>query len=151
MTSVLLRITFALGLCLAGPEAVSAHELCLKAEKRDNRLYVEAWYDNDTPADAATVRVLLDGRVVKEGKTDERGVWTTDCPAAGKYRLRATDGGGHQAEIDFDIVASGEPQQAGTTKEEVSQRRWTGALLGLAVVGVLTLAGRWFLKQPTVI
>src|SRR3954468_8695982 len=131
------RLSFTLVACLLLAPAASAPELCLKAEKRQGRLYVEAWFDNDTPAEGAKVKVLREGQTVLEGTTDERGVWTAECPPSGSYRLYATDGGGHKKEIPFVIDESSEPQRAGETKEEVSQRHLTGTVMALAVVAVL--------------
>lgn len=144
-----IQLKLVIAILLGFTTTAEAHELCLKAERREGKLYVEAWYDSDTPADLAKVSVLFEGRVLIEGKTDERGVWTTECPAAGQYRIRATDGGGHKTEIDFIVATTAEPQQAGTTKEEVSQRRWTGGVLGLGIVALLVVAGRWVLRSPS--
>jgi hypothetical protein len=134
-------------LLLFAPPA-AAHDLHLKAEKREGRLYIETWYEDDLPADGAKVKVLAGDATVSEGTTNDRGVWVTDCPPPGAFRIVATDTG-HRAEIEF-VVSSTDPiQRAGTTKEEVTERRWVGTVSGLGVLVVVVLVSRWLLRRST--
>lgn len=132
---------------LALTTSAEAHKLCLKAEKRQGKLYVEAWYDDDTPADRAKIKVTQSDQLVLEGVTNERGVWSADCPPTGAYLVEANDGGGHTAHAQFVIQPTDEPQQAGETRQEVEVRRTWGVVLGLGAVALLVLAGRLFLRR----
>src|SRR4029079_5157648 len=128
--------------------AVSAHDLHLKAEKRQGKLYIEVWYEDDIPAEGAKIKVLRGEASVVEGTSNDRGVWTTDCPKPGTYRIVATDTG-HRAEIEFVVSATEETQRAGTRKEEVAERRWIGTVSGLAALFAVVLVGRWLLRRAS--
>lgn len=147
MSKPLAKVTVALACLLVFTPLVHAHALFLKAEKRQGKLYVEAWFDDDTPAQGATVKITQDGRLVGQGKTDERGVWTAECPPSGRYDIEATDGGGHRTHVIFTILESSSPQHAGTSHEAVAERRTTGLMVGLAAVAMLMIAGRWWLRR----
>jgi iron complex outermembrane receptor protein/vitamin B12 transporter len=55
----------------------------------------------------AAVKLLLDGKVVKEADADERGVFAFDALAAGRYQLEATSPGFRPRTTDPTFVASG--------------------------------------------
>jgi len=74
---------------MAAPE-VFAHKMLISCDGRGERLRVEAFFDDDTPAQNAKVIVENEAReIVLEGKTDDRGVWSVPKPAPGKYLVRA--------------------------------------------------------------
>ncbi|MBL8822736.1 MAG: hypothetical protein JNJ77_09135 [Planctomycetia bacterium] len=118
------------------------HDLCAKVERQGNQLQIEAWFDNDTPADLANVRILQNDIVIRESKTDDRGLCTMPAPDPGKYVLQVHAGGGHRTEVAFTIESQMTEQAAGRTHEEVQQRRWWGTLAGLALIALLTVFAR---------
>jgi hypothetical protein len=74
-----------------------AHKLSLDCRVKDERVRVEAFYDDDTPAQQAKIFVENEGKhIVAEGRTDERGVWSCPLPAPGRYTVRA-ESVGHAA------------------------------------------------------
>jgi hypothetical protein len=120
------------------------HKLCAKAEVLDNQLRVEAWFDNDEPAEGAKVRLLQGTTVVQEGIADDRGLCFLKVPPTGTYVIDVNAGGGHRTEVNY---ALGDVA-AGDSKEAVQDRRWWGALAGLVVIVGLTLMARHWLRLP---
>ena len=68
---------------LALPAAASAHALGAEAKLKGGRVHLEAYYDDDTAADGARVKAEGGGKVVAEGRTDEKGRWSFAAPPAG--------------------------------------------------------------------
>lgn len=121
---------------------LAPHNLCAKVERQGNQLLIEAWFDNDTPADQAAVRILQNEKVISESKTDDRGLCSMPAPEPGKYVLQVHAGGGHRTEVPFSIESQKTEQAAGRTHEEVQQRRWWGTLAGIALIAILTVFAR---------
>lgn len=122
------------------------HDLCAEVKRQGNQLQIEAWFDNDTPADLATVRILQNEKILRESKTDERGLCTLPAPDPGQYVLQVHAGGGHRTEVAFTIESEKTEQTAGRTHEEVQQRRWWGTLAGIALIAILTVFARRLLQ-----
>ena len=81
------------GVCI-DPLPVYAHKLLLNARSSADRLHVEVFFDDDTPAQQAKITLENDRHeIVHEGKTDERGVWSCPAPPAGAYVLKALTAG----------------------------------------------------------
>lgn len=123
------------------------HDLCAKVERQGNQLLIEAWFDNDTPADQAAVRILQNEKVISESKTDERGLCSMPSPDPGSYVLQVHAGGGHRTEVPFSIESQKTEQAAGRTHEEVQQRRWWGTIGGITLIAILTLFARKLIKN----
>ncbi|MFT3881457.1 MAG: carboxypeptidase-like regulatory domain-containing protein [Gemmatales bacterium] len=118
------------------------HNLCAKVDIQGTNLRIEAWFDNETPADGAKVKLLSNKKTLHEAVTDEKGLCSIPAPGAGNYTIDVNAGGGHRTEITFTIEAAIEEQTAGADKESVFQRRWLGAAIGLGVIVALTMVGR---------
>ena len=69
-----------------------------------DRLRVEAYYDDGTPAQEAKVTVRRADQVVVEGRTDDKGVWTCPRPEPGTYTVRVVSVG-HAADPETVVVA----------------------------------------------
>lgn len=65
-----------------------AHKLIVDPRIKGDRLHVEAFYEDDTPAQQAKVTVLNGDMIVAEGRTDEKGVWSIPKPAPGTYLVK---------------------------------------------------------------
>jgi len=124
-----------------------SHTLCAKVEIQGTNLRIEAWFDNETPADGAKVKLLSNKKTLHEVVTDERGLCSIPAPGAGNYTIDVNAGGGHRTEITFTIEAAVEEQTAGADKESVFQRRWLGAVMGLVIIVAMTLAARRFMSS----
>lgn len=123
------------------------HDLCAKVERQGNQLQIEAWFDNDTPADQAVVRILQKEKVICESKTDDRGLCSMPAPDPGSYVLQVHASGGHRTEVPFSIETQKTEQSAGRTHDEVQQRRWWGAIGGTTLIAILTLFARKLIKN----
>lgn len=131
-------------LLLAQP--VSAHALGAECKIVGNRVELEAFYDDDTPAIKARVHVLDDQqKEIAEGRTDIRGLWSFPRPIAGKYRVVVDGGAGHRTEIALTV-----PEQApgpekpiiseGPTRQEFTRFPWLKVLLGLVMIAGFSAA-----------
>lgn len=171
------RLLFATVFLLVLPSAALAHGIGVEAKLKGDRVTVEAFFDDDTPAADAKVAVISeDGKVIAEGKADAKGMWSFPAPSAGKYKVTVDAGGGHLAkttitiptrqptasttpskvaasptapEAEPEVVVSDGPTRAETT----GPRRWLMVGVGIAVVGLLMFAFRLFtrkrLRRPT--
>src|SRR4051812_30615600 len=96
----------AVGVVLGTAAPGFAHKLGAEAKLVGNRIEVEAYFDDNTPAAGARV-IALDAaeRTVADGRTDERGRWQFPKPDSGLYRLVVDAGAGHRAEVPLTIPA----------------------------------------------
>jgi hypothetical protein len=85
--------------CPAGAHALGA-DCTLVGQK----VQVEAFYEDNTPARKARVTVLDEGKaVVAEGRTDAKGCWTFPTPRPGRYRVVVEAGEGHRATVTLTV------------------------------------------------
>ncbi len=121
------------------------HKLCAKLDIQGDKIIVEAWYDNDIPAEKAKVTLLQQKKTLAEAMTDERGMCTFTIPPSGDYLLDISAGGGHRTEIAFALGAE-TVAEAGDTKAGVSSKRWWGATVGVLLIVIATVLARRVLK-----
>jgi hypothetical protein len=133
-------------LLLSGTPSAFAHRLHVDPKIVGDQLRVEAYYDDDTPAQEAKITVRAGDTMVAEGRTDEKGVWTCPKPAAGKYTVRAGSVG-HAATETIDIgevVATTEPPAADDPKsaQRLANTRtpWRNLAVGLGLLGTVCVA-----------
>jgi hypothetical protein len=131
----------AIAFLTVGASHAFAHKMYVEAKVLTDHIRVEAYYEDDTPAQEAKVKILKDDAVVAEGRTDERGVWTCTLPP-GHYSARA-ETLGHAANGEFDVpertadvVEPSDDQRAANTSFPV----WR-VVIGLAIIGTLSLFG----------
>src|SRR5205085_2177382 len=81
-----------------------AHALSGQCKLVGNQVQVEAYFDDDSPAADAHVRVLdgAKGEIAK-GRTDAKGGWSFARPAAGKYIVVVDAGAGHRTDIAMTV------------------------------------------------
>jgi hypothetical protein len=121
------------------------HKLCAKLDIKADKLIVEAFYDNDIPAEKAKVTLKQQQKTLAEATTDERGLCTLAIPPAGDYLLDISAGGGHRTEVTFTIGAE-TIAEAGDSKSGVSNKRWWGATVGVLLIVIATVLARRVLK-----
>lgn len=113
MVSLLALLFFGL------PTVASAHALGAEAKLKDGKVYVEAFFDDDSPAVDAKVHVEDEAKkTVVEGRTDKKGHWSFPSPPAGKYRVIVDAGAGHRASVGMNIpgVPPAKAEPAAETK-----------------------------------
>jgi hypothetical protein len=142
----LLFALFALG--VATPLA-RAHAVGMACRVEGTRIVVEAFYDDDSPAVRAKVRVLDGSQEVGTGLTDEKGVWSFARPAPGHYSVQLDAGAGHRATQTIEVPPSAESPAtplaigAGASRQEFTRFPWDRLLLGL--LAIFALAGAFLL------
>jgi hypothetical protein len=124
------------------PTWVSAHAINVECTRRGNKVELEAYYDDDTPAIKAKVLVLnAKVEVVLSGITDAKGRWRFTTPVAGKYEVRVDAGAGHRANTTIHIAEdsasreTGETVSEGPTHAEFTGTPWLKVLIGLVIIG----------------
>lgn len=139
--SIVLTVTATAGALLAAGPAL-AHSMSADVEVRAGTVRVLVYFEDDLPAELATVSVTdAAGAEVAAGTTDERGVWAFAAPAAGEYRLTARCAG-HVATQTFSVAAPAAPaadaEPIGYTAPRVNRARGlaigAGGLLGLSAL-----------------
>jgi nickel transport protein len=115
--------TFGLGpaaifLLLVAVRPASAHALGAECRLRGDRVEVEAYYDDDTPARDARVTVQdAAKKSLAEGRTNDKGFWSFPRPQPGRYRVTVDAGAGHRATVTITVPSA---QPDGTTAASTS-------------------------------
>ncbi len=138
-------------LVLAAAAPAHAHALGAEAKLRGDRVEVEAYYSDDTPAADAQVTVHdAADHTIAEGRTDDRGRWQFRTPPPGRYTVVVNAGAGHRKAVTITIPprpADGETVSEGPPREEFTRFPWERVSLGLAIVA--GLAGAWLWMRRT--
>lgn len=132
--------------CLAG--RILPHGLLLRLTLENERVTVEAFFDDDTPAAQAKVTLSsAAGITLLSGVTDERGRFTIpEKIADGSYRVIIDAGAGHRAEKPLTIPFGASAAVPEPTREEMTRTPWLKIGIGLAV---LALFGLVIWRLPT--
>jgi hypothetical protein len=110
--------------------SASAHALGAECNLRDGRLELEAYFDDDTAARDASVRLLDAGEnVVAEGRTDDEGRWSYPAPAPGRYRVVVDAGAGHRTQLRLTIPKADPPAESAISE---GPSRWILRETGMA-------------------
>jgi nickel transport protein len=175
----LFRLTRAIAVVvvfLLAVRSVAAHALGAECTLRGGRVEVEAYFDDDTAAVDARIIVCDEAqKVVVEGRTDAKGLWSFARPAAGLYRVTVDGGAGHRTTVRIKVpareespkppvtVAGVEPAKdrtpatpageeviihEGPSRAEFTRFPWIKTTLGLTVIAALNL-GWWGLCRRT--
>src|SRR5262245_31356111 len=109
-TSAFPRALLAWFLVLATAPSAFAHALGAECSLRGDRVEVEAYYDDDTPARDARVIVRdVAKKNVAEGRTNDKGFWSFPRPEPGRYRVTVDAGAGHRTTVT--ITVPGTPSE----------------------------------------
>lgn len=144
-------------LCLLSiAPAAPAHGLGAQCKLRGGRVELEAYYDDDTPAARARVRILdVEGQVAVEGFTDAEGKWSFPRPQPGRYRVVVDAGAGHRTEQNMTIPNQGDvglgaastPISEGPSREQFTRFPLVNVLIGLIAILAFGLAAWIGLRQ----
>ncbi|VTS05683.1 carboxypeptidase-like regulatory domain-containing protein [Tuwongella immobilis] len=123
------------------PGLAWAHAMVMELFVEATEVRVEAYYDDETPAELAKVSVFNESdRIIAEGRCDERGVFRFPKPSPGLYRVQA-DAAGHRATKTLtleDPNAIGNPGTAAPAKK-VPLLQIPATLIGLVVIAGMTV------------
>ncbi len=123
-----------------------AHALGAECKVRGDKVEVEAYYDDDTPARDAKVRVFdADNAEVAAGRTDVLGRWSFPLPRPGKYEVVVDAGAGHRCTQKITVRADPSAAAApvvsdGPPREEFTRFPWLNLVLGIGLIGLVGLA-----------
>jgi nickel transport protein len=131
-----------------------AHDVGLqcKQQKNTNKVTVEVFFDDDSPAASAKVEVLDGAKmVVAAGKTDAKGLWSFAAPKPGDFLVVVDAGGGHRTDkkitvrpwndetADFTDETSVTIQE-GPSREELTRFPWLKVGIGLGAICLFSVA-----------
>lgn len=152
-----LRFWLTLLVVTLAPACVGAHGIDLKWKQINDRVMVEAFFDDDTPARDARVTIVDEEKnVVASAKTDAQGKCSLRAPI-GRYRIVVDAGGGHRSkERPIRIVGTLPPpstdgppntpiSSGGADRDGVTRFPWERAAIGCGVIALLT--GAWWLSR----
>jgi nickel transport protein len=141
-----MRYIVAVTLVFALASPALAHRLHCDPKLDGDRLRVEAFYEDGTPAQEAKVRVLLAEVLIADGRTDEKGVWSCPRPAPGIYIVRV-ESVGHAANATIEIQppAAADATDDSSSRTEKTGTQWGKLALGLAII--TGLFGAWFVAR----
>jgi hypothetical protein len=120
-----------------------AHGLGAQCQHREERVNVEAYFDDDTPAGDARVSVRDSAKItVAEGRTDPGGRWSFPAPAPGIYEVAVNAGAGHRVTVRLTITgkAGTLPPADGPSRPEFTSGKGLQTALGLTAIGAFALA-----------
>ncbi len=131
------------------PLVAGAHSLGVEVKQQGQQVYLEAYFDNDTPGENALVMVTdAAGQAIAQGQTDEKGVWSFPPLAPGTYHV-VVKVIGHRAQTTFTIAAPVSVETPTTVSQGTSRASSTGPIrwllvgLGLVVIAMLTFSARY--------
>ena len=133
-----------LAMLLLAPAAARAHALGAECRLDKGTVRVEAYFEDNTPAQQALVRVLDAGeREVAQGKTDAKGRWSFPAPAPGVYRVIVDAGGGHREVQKLTIPGSAAatgPVGSGPSRAQFTGFPWIKVALALGTIALVAVA-----------
>ncbi len=119
-----------------------AHNLGFECKLRADRLELEAYYSDDTPARRAMVTVEdSSGQLVDKGQTDHEGKWSCPLPRPGRYQIVVDAGDGHRKQELVTVPERGPVSQKriagdGPSREEFTRTPWLKLAVGLAMIAI---------------
>jgi nickel transport protein len=130
------------------PSAVRAHAVGAECRVEGNRVVIEAYFDDDTPAQAALIKVFdRSDMLVAQGKADSKGIFSCTRPPEGQYRVVVDAGAGHRTEVEMQVPAPPQPDEIpreviseGARRAEFTQYPWLKVSVGLGFIGLFSFA-----------
>lgn len=146
------RFVFVLLILVAVPAVARAHSLGVEARQVIERVELEAFFSDNTPARAARVQIVDDaGELLGTATTDDKGKCSLRAPNPGQYQLIVDAGDGHRKQVPLRIVGTLPPPEvnpalaAGTPREEFTRFPWERVAIGVGVI--VFLGGAWWLSR----
>ena len=135
---------------LLSPLTAFAHSLGAECKVRGQRVEVEAFFSDNTPAQDANVSVFrADKSVVAEGKTDAEGRWTFDLLPTGNYEVVVDAGAGHRTAVALVVRESlgASATSTGPGRGDFTRTPWARIGLGLGMIAVPAIVVYFWLRK----
>ncbi len=159
-------LLLALSLLLGRADSALAHAVGAECRLLGDKVEVEAYFDDDSPARNAWVTVWDSSKKeIAAGRTDAKGQWGFPVPAPGTYQVAIDAGAGHRTTVRLRVPAENEPKDDplahpdappgdptplvsdGLTREEFTRFPWEKIALGLGLVALAGLLARGLARQ----
>jgi Carboxypeptidase regulatory-like domain len=143
------------------PSIAGAHSPSAAYKQVGERVFIEAFFSDNTPIQDAHVQVLdQTKKVVASGKTDAKGNCSLPAPNPGKYRLVVDAGAGHRHEQEMVMVGTlptpeveapatkqddVEPPPVSPARAELTRFPWDRVAIGCGVIALL--GGVWWFTR----
>jgi hypothetical protein len=138
------------------PVAACAHNLDMDCRQINQRLEVEAFFSDDTPAREALVKLFDEKKeLVATAKTDAKGKCSFAAFNPGKYEVEVDAGAGHRKRRPVRIVGTLPPPEeaktvtalpaGGVRRAEATGFPWERAALGCGVIALI--GGAWWVSR----
>lgn len=136
-----LRLLLTLVFLAASPMWAQAHRMTADVLVQGDQVQVIAGYDDDMPAEQATVTIKnAQEEVIAEGTTDDSGLCLLPRPIAGTYTIITNDHAGHLVKVTIEIPE--DPASAPVTTVSVKNDRRIMAVIGILGITVTTMSLR---------
>jgi len=131
---------------LALPSWSLAHALSAEARLYKDRVEIESYFSDNTPARNARIGVFSPtNEKIAEGQTDDKGHWSFAKPAAGRYRIDVNAGDGHAVLLSLTIPASGDGTQVsdGPSRQEFTSFPFGPLAGGIGAIAIGAIVWMW--------
>ncbi|MFL5342072.1 MAG: carboxypeptidase-like regulatory domain-containing protein [Gemmataceae bacterium] len=138
---------------LLGPlvaREASAHALGAECKLHGDRVELEAYFSDNTPAQEAKVVVYdKDRAALQNGTTDGEGRWSFAAPAAGDYEIVVDAGAGHRATVKLIVPATSAAavSSSGPSRAEFTRTPWLQIVAGVALIAFPATALYFWLRK----
>lgn len=143
-----MRLPLAIAVLVASAAPAFAHKLHVDAHPEGDRVRVEAYHDDDTPAQEAKITVHNGDTLVAEGRTDDKGVWWFDNPGPGSYLIKAVSVG-HAAKTRLDIEAAPTTPPVQIDRSEATRTPWRRIGLGIGIIAGMSIMALIFRRSAS--
>ncbi len=152
------RLSFIAIVCLAlFPALALAHAMGVEVRLKNNQIYIETFFHDDSPASNALVTIENEaGEKILSEKTDKEGKLQAPVPLPGKYKILVNDGAGHLSSTPLiipklnpadtknqNILVSKSPD-----RNQFLQTHWLGIVVGLATIAALGFIASRLYQNP---
>lgn len=139
------------------PSQALAHAMGVEVRLRNNQIYIETFFHDDSPASNALVTIENEaGEKILSEKTDKEGKLQAPAPLPGKYKILVNDGAGHLSSTPF-FIPKINPSETNNQnllvskspdRDQFIQTPWLGLALGLAIIAILGLITSRLYQNP---
>ncbi|MGL6075567.1 MAG: carboxypeptidase-like regulatory domain-containing protein [Fimbriiglobus sp.] len=121
-----------------------AHDVIFKTTIVAERVRLEAFFEDDSPAAQAKVIVRQADVIVAEGETDAEGIWVLPVLPAGNYVITLDARDGHVKTVP--LLLAGEVP-VNTSRAEMTSTPWLKLSLGVGGLLLVSAVSWWRMRR----